>query len=306
MSLALLFPGQGTQHASMLAWLDHQPEAAATLGLMAEHIGSDWRSRAGDAVAWASQNTVAQVLMTGLCIAAWQCLAPRLPAPVVIAGYSVGELPAFCAAGVFDARDALHLAAQRAQAMDASSRGQRGGLLAVSGAAQTLVARISQRHGLALAIRIAADRCVIGGPDAALAAAQAELVSAGAQCTPLAVRVASHTPQMNAAAQRFARLIEPMSFARPNALLVCNHTGAGVREGAALKRALAAQIAATVQWERSIETIAERGVRCVLEVGPGASLAKIWNASHPHIASRSIDEFQSLQGVLRWVDSAMR
>jgi [acyl-carrier-protein] S-malonyltransferase len=305
MSLALLFPGQGTQHASMLPWLDDQPEAAATLGLMAEQIGSDWRSRTSDAV-WATQNTVAQVLMTGLSIGAWQCLAPRLPAPAVIAGYSVGELPAFCVAGVFDARAALHLADERAQAMNASSAGQRGGLLAVSGITPAEVAHVSAGHGLALAIRIAPDRCVLGGPDAALAAAQAELVSAGAQCTPLPVRVASHTPQMNAAAQAFAQLIEPMPFARPNALLVSNHTGAGVREGAALKHALAAQIAATVQWERCIETIAERGVRCVLEVGPGSSLAKIWNASQPHIASRSIDEFQSLHGVLRWVDRAMR
>ncbi len=289
----------------MLPWLDHEPGAAATLGLMAEHIGGDWRSRAGDA-AWGTQNAVAQVLMTGLCVAAWQCLAPRLPTPAVIAGYSVGELPAFCAAGVFGARDALHLAAQRAQAMDTSGQGQGGGLLAVSGAAQTLVARVSQRHDLALAIRIAADRCVLGGAEDALAAAQAELASAGAQCTPLAVRVASHTPQMNAAAEAFGRLIEPMLFTRPNALLVGNHTGAGVREPAALKHALAAQIAATVQWERCIETIAERGVRCVLEVGPGSSLAKIWNASRPHIASRSIDEFQSMEGVVRWVDSAMR
>ena len=55
MTLALLFPGQGTQHPSMLAWLDHRPEAAATLKLMEVHLGSDWRARLGDE-AWASHN----------------------------------------------------------------------------------------------------------------------------------------------------------------------------------------------------------------------------------------------------------
>ena len=85
MSLALMFPGQGTQHPSMLAWVDHRPEAAATIKLMEAELGSDWRARLGDA-AWASRNRIAQCLLTGLSLASWQCLAGRMPLPSVIAG----------------------------------------------------------------------------------------------------------------------------------------------------------------------------------------------------------------------------
>jgi hypothetical protein len=45
MSLALLFPGQGTQHPAMLQWLDDQPEAADVLGRLIAQLGGDWRRR---------------------------------------------------------------------------------------------------------------------------------------------------------------------------------------------------------------------------------------------------------------------
>ena len=76
---------------------------------------------------------MAQPLLTGLGIAAWQALAPDLPPPAAVAGYSVGELPACCVAGVFDADTALALAAFRAEAMDSAAAGEAGGLMALQG-----------------------------------------------------------------------------------------------------------------------------------------------------------------------------
>ena len=104
MSLALLFSGQGLQQAGMLPWLDTQAEAADLLRQMAARLGSDWRQRLSEP-AWAERNDVAQVLVTACGLAAWQVLRARgLPEPVVCAGYSVGEVAAYSAAGVFDAR----------------------------------------------------------------------------------------------------------------------------------------------------------------------------------------------------------
>ena len=304
MSLALIFSGQGTQYPAMLPWLDLQPAAAATLALMADVIGTDWRQRLVDPD-WASRNQVAQPLLTGLSIAAWQTLADHLPEPAIIAGYSLGELPAFCVAGVFDADMALHLAGQRAQLMDRCSPGQQGGLTGVTGVTAQQMAGICDTHQLALAIRIAPDRCVLGGSHAALATALPLLTAIGAHCTPLAVQVSSHTSQMRAAAEQFAVLIEPMRFKPAQMLLVSNFSGAALNESK-LKSALAGQISAMVRWDDCMETISERGVRCVLEIGPGSSLAKIWNSAYPEIPARSIDEFQSPQGIVRWVTSALR
>jgi hypothetical protein len=94
----------------------------------------------------------ARPLLTGLCLAAWEALAPLLPAPRVVAGCRVGELAAFSAAGVFTAEAALRLAQQRAELMDARVQGQDSGLLAVTGAAPDAVAIASHTPWLAGAV----------------------------------------------------------------------------------------------------------------------------------------------------------
>ena len=120
MSYALLFPGQGSQHADMLPWLESEPASAAVVLRMAETLGLDWRERLRDPQ-WRDANRVAQVLLTGASLAAWAALAPRMPGPpAIVAGYSVGEIAAFACAGAFGIEPALMLAAQRARLMDLS------------------------------------------------------------------------------------------------------------------------------------------------------------------------------------------
>ena len=304
MSLALMFPGQGTQHPSMLAWVDHRPEAAATIKLMEAELGSDWRARLGDA-AWASRNRIAQCLLTGLSLASWQCLAGRMPLPSVIAGYSVGELPAFSVAGVFDTAAALGLARERADAMERSVAGSDTGLLAVTGRGQAAIAQACRRHGLAVAIDLAVDGRVLGGLSSALDQAALELSDAGYRCKRLAVQLASHTPWMAAAVADFAQRAGAVPFMRPRATLVCNLTGTAVRGEAAIRSALAGQLAQPVRWSHCMESIAQRRPRCVLEVGPGSTLSKLWNEQHPAVPARSVDEFRSPDAIGAWVTSAL-
>ena len=300
MTLALLFPGQGVQHAEMLPWLAAEPQAAAVLGAMALQLGSDWRERMADE-AWASDNRIAQPLITGVSLAAWAVLAPHLPPPGVVAGYSVGELAAGTVAGLYDAPAALQLAQQRADLMSHSAGAEPAGLLSVRGVDATTVDTLCARFGLAVAIRLDVDRCVLGGAQAALAAVTPELAARGAELTRLRVHVASHTPAMAEAARAFAALIAPLPWPRSRCVVACNLDGAGRRDPAALKDALARQIAHTVEWGRCLDTVAERQPRCVLEVGPGTSLARMWAAAHPDVPVRSVDEFQSARAVVDWV-----
>src|SRR5450830_1318689 len=163
MSYAILFPGQGSQHPDMLPWLEAETSAAAPLLAMARHLGHDWRARLSDPEEL-SRNRFAQVLVTGVSLAAWGAVSAHLTeGPAIVAGYSVGELAAVACAGAFDPTDAVALAAQRAQAMDAAAGGVPGGLLSVSGLHQDSIARQLAGWPLEVAIRIGPDHLILAG-----------------------------------------------------------------------------------------------------------------------------------------------
>lgn len=303
MTLALLFPGQGAQHPQMLRWLDHRPEATATLGRMSALIGPDWRIRLDD-VDWLASNRIAQQLLTGIGLAAWQCLSGRLPRPAVVAGYSVGELAAFVVAGALDTETALALAGDRAEAMTASVAGIETGLLAVHGPRARELGEADP--DLAVAIQIADERVIVGGPSPALDRAAARWTEAGMRCTRLSVRIASHTPWMARAAEAFAQRLSAVPLRTPQAAIVCNFSGGASRNPSVLSQALARQIASPVRWGECMDSIAERRARCVLEVGPGSTLAAMWRERHPAIPVRSVDEFRDLDGIVNWVEQTLR
>jgi [acyl-carrier-protein] S-malonyltransferase len=297
MTFALLFSGQGTQHPAMLPWLADDERVAE----MCVRLGvDDWRRRLEDP-AWAANNANAQTLLTGLALAAWGQLAPMLPPPAEVAGYSVGELAAFSAAGVFDSATATALAPARAAAMDASAARVPGGLLAINGLAESALERLLIETALAIAIRNGVESVVLGGPVAALEQAQGIATAEGGQCTRLRVNVASHTPWMREAAQAFAAgTLSQVPFQSPRIVLFSN-AGDRIRDASAARTALAAQIAQTVRWDECMENVAARQVDCVLEIGPGQALTRMWNQRYPAIPARACDDFRSAAAIANWL-----
>ena len=299
-----MFPGQGTQHAQMLPWLEVEPAARPLLERVAGALGSDWRRRLVDPD-WSTANAVAQPLLVGVESAAWACLAGRLPRPAVVAGYSVGELAAFAVAGVFDAGTAFELARLRARLMAASGAGEPAGMLAVRELPLQAIQAWCGRHGLFVAIRLGLDRAIVAGPAAALQAARDDPAIAAGRLDDIGVRVASHTPLMRPAQEAFAAHLTTVDLQAPTAPLVCNLTGTSIRRKQELAHCLSAQIASPVLWDTCMETISESRVGCVLEVGPGSTLATLWRASHPGIPARSVDDFRSADAVAGWVAKIM-
>jgi len=296
MSFALLFSGQGNQHPAMLPWMADD----AIVQDMRTRLGvEDWRRAMADPD-WAERNDNAQTLLTGLALAAWNQLAPLVASPAAIAGYSVGELAAFSAAGVVDSHSTIELAQRRAEAMDACAARAPGGLLAVTGLSSPRVESLCAQAGLALAIRNGPDSVILGGPSAALAQAQRIALLEGAQCTRLRVAVASHTPWMREAADRFARTLEGVAFQAPQVTLFSNAADR-IRDAASACNALAAQIATTVRWDECMDNVMARQIRCVLEIGPGQALARMWNQRYPAVPARACDEFRSAAAIAAWL-----
>lgn len=220
-----------------------------------------------------------------------------------MAGYSVGEIAAFSAGGMYDTDTALDLAARRAAAMNAAAQGHCGGLMSVQG--PRAEALVTAEPGLALAIRISMDHVIVGGQTSDLQSAAARWTDAGLRCKVLPIAVASHTPWMAEAADTFARHLATLSLKPPKVALISNFTGQPSRQLQGLTSALSRQIAATVRWDECLSGLAERGVRCVLEMGPGAALSAMWRDRYPDIPARSADEFRSDTGLVDWVSQQL-
>lgn len=286
----------------MLPWLETEPVASEILRLMSARLGLDWRAQLHDEDR-RSDNVFAQVLITGTSLAAWVALQARLPErPTVVAGYSVGELPAFACAGVFSNEQALTLATHRAALMDQAVAGRNTGLLSVAGIPEAAVLAACTGLHLECAIRLNACQNIFAGADDTLLKSALMLVSDGAICKRLDVRVASHSSWMQTAAQAFSQVLNEVPFANPTCPIALNAFGTLSRKPIELRAGLCQQIASTVQWSACLDAVAERQVSCVLEIGAGSALGRMWNERYPHIPSRSLDEFQHLKGVVDWVE----
>ena len=293
MSYALLFSGQGTQHAQMLPWLENAAQAQPFLAQL-----GDWRGLLGRETGRAN-NALAQPLVVGTALAAWAALRPLLPeAPEVVAGYSVGEVAAFAAAGAYPPERAMALVRQRASLMDAAVRGSDTGLIAISAITEAEV--LAACPGLECAIRIDPDNNLFGGSRETLDEAQ-RVLQHRAQFKRICVALASHTSWMRSAAQAFLTVVEAAGLRAPDCPIALNATGATSRNVRVLGPALAAQVAQCVEWGACMAAIAERRPSCVLEIGGGSALARMWSARHPEIPARSLDEFRSVEGAAAWI-----
>lgn len=307
MSYAVLFPGQGSQHPDMLPWLEAEARVevsvAAPLQAMAQHLGADWRARLGEPDEL-SRNHFAQVLITGVSLAAWGAVSAHLAeGPTIVAGYSVGELAAVACAGALEPTTAVALAAQRAQAMDAAAGGVPGGLLSVSGLHQDSIARQLAGWPLEVAIRIGPDHLILAGGTGALQQAEALLAAAGGHCKPLPIRIASHSSALRAAAESFAHTLAGIAWQPLRCAVAANATGSALRRVEQMRPALSQQIDHTVQWSACLETLAERQVDRVIEIGPGRALSAMWSRQFPAIPVRALEDFRSPQSAAAWLSA---
>lgn len=307
--LLLLCPGQGAQHCTMFDMAGASPAAAALLERLMELspvLAAVARPPAGTAAESALfSNRNAQPLIVAATLLMWEALRADLPPPALVAGYSIGELSAYGVAGAWPAEQAVALAASRASLMDACLAQHPGqAMVAVSGVALAPAQALAERHGYAIAIETAEDSSIVGGPARHLPGLLAELAAAGGRTTVLPVEVASHTPAMHDAVAPFARQLEHTAFAAMRTPVLAGVSAEAVHSRQQAVTQLARQLAQTIRWSACMDAAAEAGVRYALELGPGNALSRMLQARHPHINSRSVADFRTLDGIRTWLARA--
>ena len=297
--LLLLCPGQGGQHAHMFDLARTSASAAALLdGLSAAmpqvFDGTDIYA-----------NSSAQPLIVAATLGMWEAIRQFAPQPALVAGYSIGELSAYGVAGAFTAATATGLAARRAQLMDACLAAHPGqALLALSGLSLKRLEELATSHAFHISIETGDDACIAGGLVQTAHKLESAVIAAGGRCTLLPVEVASHTPFMRDAVRPLADSLRQTAFGPMTAPVLAGISATAIDSKEQAVDRLSRQIAEKIRWLACMDACAEAGITYALELGPGSALTKMLQARHPHINTRSVADFRTLDGIRKWLDRA--
>lgn len=304
MQFALLVPGQGNQHPNMFKLLRGDPAARDVLAHAREIFGDEphrlLEQRKREDI---YRNRFAQPLICTGVMATWQALAPRLPRPDLVLGYSVGELAAYGVAGALSVEETLRLACRRAALMDAAAATQADGssLLAIRGLNAARIDALCNDYGIEIAAINGRNHFVLGGANTNLLSARAAAAAQGATLVrQLDVALASHTSLLRTAGTAFRSELNAARLRDPLTPLLAGIDARLVTTRADGIDALASQLYRPLAWAACLEGAIARGCRVFLELGPGYALTRMLREAHPHIAVRSIEEFTSLGAAADW------
>ncbi len=303
MSIAFVFPGQGSHRAGSLEpWAGHP--ALEVLDEVSEGIGRDVRALTEDGTA-GGRTADAQPAILGCSLVAWRALADAGVFPQVVAGHSLGEYTAAIAAGAMTVRDGAAVVAARGAAMAEACAANPGTMAAVvkltPDAVEVLVDRID---GLVVANDNAPGQVVVAGPPDAVEVVAEQARDAGGRALPLDVEGAFHSPAMAPAVPQVAEVLERTAVADPSVPLV---SGASVtaRIGADdIAADLQAGILSPVRWREVQLVLAARGVTDLVEVGPGGVLSGLAKRTVPEVTVHRVEGPEDLDAVTSAFTSA--
>jgi [acyl-carrier-protein] S-malonyltransferase len=279
----LLFPGQGSQYLGMGKKLSEThagakrllDEANAVLGFDLADImwnGPEEKLTSTD-------NTQPALFTVSMMAHEWlkNGLKERGLAVDYVAGHSLGEYSALCAAGVFSFGDGLRLVRLRGELMAKAGVAKPGAMSAILGLEREKLEealRTASASGIVVAANFnSTTQIVISGESGAVGEAERLCTELGAKkVVRLAVSGAFHSPLMDYAVDGLRAGLESVNFAAPLVPVITNVDAQAASDPAVLKESLLRQLTSPVRWVESMQFAAGQGVTEGLEVGAGKVL----------------------------------
>ena len=278
MSLALLFPGQGSQHVGMAQELaGAHPAAAEVLAEADDALGfalSRLMAEGPEDELTATEN--AQPAILAHSIAALRVVGEALGPAAFAAGHSLGEFSAHVAAGTLSFGDAIRLVRARGELMHAAGLERPGTMAAFLGLDDAAVEEVCGRveEGTCVPANFNSEGQVVVSGDVAGVQRAMELArEAGAKrVVELNVSGAFHSPLMAPAARGLEERLDAVELRDPAHPVISNVTAEPVTDAATARALLIRQLTSPVRWSASVRAMLEGGATRFVELGPGTVL----------------------------------
>lgn len=285
-NLALIFPGQGSQHAGMGRRIaEASPAAGDVFGEASEILGIDVTK----IVMEGSEKELSRTTTTQPAILAvsWAYLAflreraeqfGRQIRPSHGSGHSFGQFSAAAAAGSISFADALTLVRERGRIMTKWSKKRPGGMASVIGPAEDdvrgVLEQISPEGDVGVAAVNGPGQTVISGTLAALGRAIEAMKERGRVVT-LPISVPGHFPKMAEARDELRESIDATDFHAPQFPIVSSLSGRVLITAEEVRQELSDQMTGAINWMRAFLEMRKQGASTFFEVGPGHVLSNL-------------------------------
>ncbi len=304
MTKAFIFPGQGAQSIGMgKAMAEAYPAAMAVFDEVDEALGEKLSTliwEGGIEALTLTENAQPALMATSLAaMAALNAEGVKVEDAAYVAGHSLGEYSALCAAGALTLADTARLLRIRGKAMQAATPVGVGAMAAILGldfaAVQQVAEAAAQGEVCAAANDNDPGQVVISGHKAAVERAAVLAKEAGAKRTVmLPVSAPFHCSLMQPAAEAMADALTKVEIVKPKVPLVANVSAAAVSSPMMIRNLLVDQVTGSVRWRESVLFMAEHGVDEMIEVGAGKALSGMVRRIDRSIAVKNVGDPDSL------------
>lgn len=306
MTIALIFPGQGSQAVGMgKALFEAFPVSREVFQEVDEALGE----RLSRLMFEGPEETLtltanAQPALFAVSLAALRALEKEFGfaagRAACAAGHSLGEYSALAAIGALGIADGARLLRRRGEAMQAAVPVGLGAMASLIGKVTVGVAEEIAAEGAAAGVCVVANdnnigNVVISGAAAGVDAAIAAAKTRGVRAIRLNVSAPFHSPLMAPAAEAMGEALAAITIAPPAAPLYANVTAAPVQTPEEIRRLLIEQVTGRVRWRESVEAMAAAGVTRFVEIGAGKVLAGMVKRITPDAEALSLGEPADLE-----------